>query len=118
MTYQVTKFLTAHCEKVNPSNRNSEWRLQNVAIENDDDVGDENDQDVPVPTTDDDTPLINPSSPIHNIDEDVPVLTTDDATPLSIPSSPSRDTDEDGPVLTTVDDTQSVVTLSLIKESD
>ena len=104
--YQVTKFLTAHCEKVNPTNRNSEWRLKTVAIVNGDKVDDEVDEDVPVPTTDDDTPLINPSSPVRETDEDGPVLTTVDNPRVNNSSSLVREADEDGPVLTTDDDTR------------
>ena len=110
-TYQVTKFLTAHSEKVNPTNRNSEWRLINVAIDNDDNIDEETDEDFPVLTTVDITPSLNPSSPVQETDEDGPVLTTDDVTLNANNKNSQEDDDNDqaessvqviNPVATTV----------------
>lgn len=39
--YHVNKFLAAHCEKVNPNDRNSEWQLIRNGAENDVDESDE-----------------------------------------------------------------------------
>jgi TATA-box binding protein (TBP) (component of TFIID and TFIIIB) len=86
--YQVNKFLMAYCEKVNPYDRISEWRLKIVAIKNDDN---ETDEDAPVPTTDNGTRLLNPSSQIRETDEDGPVPTTAHDTQLIDPSSSIRE---------------------------
>ena len=50
-SFPSIKFLTAHCEKINPFDGKSEQRLKIVAIENDNDVDNENDKDGQVTTT-------------------------------------------------------------------